>query len=227
MTLARVVVGRSTKSVAGRTCRMKQEILRKSIHLTSLLIPFGYKYWLGYDKQAALLWIGGVFCVFFAYEHLRKGDGAVGKVLHKHFAVILREHEKSGSLAGSFYLLVSCIFCVGFFSGEVAFLSLSFLSLGDSLAALVGKRFGKIRLGDKSLEGSLACFAGCLILVYFFADRGLAPELWLFWWTCTGGALAATLAELIPTKVDDNLKMPVVASLVMTMVLKIGGQFCS
>ncbi len=206
---------------------MKKEILRKSIHLTSLLIPFGYKYWLGYDKKIALMWISGVFFVFFAYEYLRRSEGEIGKWLNRHFSVILRDHEKSGGLAGSFYLLVASVFCVGLFPGEIAFLSLSFLSLGDTLAALIGKKFGKIKLGDKSLEGSLACFAGCLVLVYFFADRGLASGQWLFWWVCIAGALAATIAELVPTKVDDNLKMPVVASVVMVVVLKIGGQFCS
>ena len=206
---------------------MKKEILRKSIHLSSLLIPFGYKYWLGYDKQLALLWISGVFFIFFVYEYLRRTKGKLGKMLNKYFDIFLRDHEKSGSLAGSFYLLVACVFCVGFFPGEIAFLSLSFLSLGDTLAALVGKKFGKIKLGDKSLEGSLACFAGCLVLVYLFADRGLTPEQGLFWWVCIAGVLAATIAELVPTRVDDNLKMPVAAALVMIVILKIGGQFCS
>ena len=165
-----------------------------------------------------------MFAIFFVYEYLRRGDGKIGKWLHKCFGLILRDHEKSGGLAGSFYLLVGCVTCVLFFSGEVAFLSLGFLSLGDSLAALIGKRFGKIRLGKKSLEGSLACFLGCMVLVYFFADRGIAAQQWLFWATCTSGALAATIAELIPGKIDDNLKMPIAAGVVMMLVLRIGGQ---
>ena len=144
---------------------MKQELLRKTIHLCSLLIPFGYKYWFGYDKPAALFWLAIVFAVFFAYEYLRRTKGKMGKLLNRWFGMVLRDHEKAGSLAGSFHLLVASAVCILFFSGEVAFLSLSFLSLGDSLAALIGKKFGKIRLGAKSLEGSLACFLGCLALV--------------------------------------------------------------
>ncbi len=204
---------------------MKQELLRKTIHLCSLLIPFGYKYWFGYDKPAALFWLAIVFAVFFAYEYLRRTKGKMGKLLNRWFGMVLRDHEKAGSLAGSFHLLVASAVCILFFSGEVAFLSLSFLSLGDSLAALIGKKFGKIRLGAKSLEGSLACFLGCLALVYFFADRSFVASQWLFWTACSGGALAATIAELIPGRFDDNLKMPIAAGVVMMIVLRVGGQF--
>ncbi len=204
---------------------MKQEILRKSIHLSSLLIPFGYKYWLDYDKKVALFWIAVVFAVFFGYEFLRRRDCKIGRWLDDIFGHILRDHEKSGGLAGSFYLLVSCLVCVIFFSGEVAFLSLSFLSLGDSLAALIGKKFGRIKLGKKSLEGSLACFFGCLAIAYFFASRSLAGGLCGFWTVCASGAFAASVAELIPTKIDDNLKMPIAAGVVMSLLLRIGGQF--
>ena len=36
--------------------------------------------------------------------------------------------------------------------------ALFFLFLGDAAAALVGKSMGRIRIGEKTLEGALGCF---------------------------------------------------------------------
>ena len=202
---------------------MRNEICRKLIHLSSLGIPFGYKYWLGYDKPLALFWIFLVFFLFFAYEYLRKLDNKFGLFLNKYCGFILREHEKKGKLAGSFYLLISSIVCVIFFRGEIAFLALSFLGIGDTFAALIGKKFGKVKIGKKSLEGSLACFIGCMTCVYFFGDRGIASSTTFFWMICCLGALVATVVELVSGKLDDNLKMPLATAIVLAIGFNIGG----
>ena len=202
---------------------MKNEICRKLVHLTSLGIPFGYKYWLDYNKPWALFWILLVFSLFFAYEFLRSSESKFGLFLNRYFGFILRDHEKKGKLAGSFYLLISCIVCVVFFQGEVAFLALSFLGIGDTVAALIGKKFGRIKIGNKSLEGSLSCFVACLGCVYFFGNRGVAPSEMLFWTICCLGALVATVTELVPGKLDDNLKMPLATAVVLAIGFNIGG----
>ena len=97
--------------------------------------------------------------------------------------------------------------------------------LGDAVAALVGISMGKIKLGAKSLEGSVACFIMCLLLFYAVfpwlpglldAWQGRLPPL-----ITLSTALVITVFELIPLKIhpkitiNDNLAVPVIAAFVM------------
>ena len=48
-------------------------------------------------------------------------------------------------------------------------LALLFMSVGDTVAALVGQQFGKIKIGDKTIEGFAGAFFSCLAISYFFS----------------------------------------------------------
>ncbi len=98
--------------------------------------------------------------------------------------------------------------------------SLVFLSVGDSAAALMGRKFGRTPLvSGRTLEGSLSALLSCLLvsipLMHLSAAQGwkLSPTGLL------AGALAATLAELFEVPLDDNLRIPVFAGLVMELVV--------
>jgi dolichol kinase len=94
---------------------------------------------------------------------------------------------------------------------DIVIASLWFLALGDAAAALVGRSIGHIRIGDKSLEGSAACFLACWAAGMFFLDSpgGKIPE-------AAVGAFTAALLEALPMPLDDNLWIPTVAGLVLT-----------
>jgi dolichol kinase len=112
---------------------------------------------------------------------------------------------------GATYLLFSSMLCVAFFEAQIAFAAIAFLSIGDTFAALIGIHFGKRKfLGmSKSLEGSLACFLSTFIFGLFFLNHPLLAFT---------GAVAASIAELIDVKVDDNVKIPLISGIVMTLV---------
>jgi dolichol kinase len=127
------------------------------------------------------------------------------------FDSVIRAAEKKKPLAGSSYLWLSAFLSVLVFTKPVAVLSLLFLMLGDTAAALVGRRWGRIMLfPGKSLEGSLACWGVCLAAGALFS---LVP-----WWTLLIGATAATLTELLPDRFDDNLTLPLVSGMLMTIL---------
>ncbi|MDR7465613.1 MAG: hypothetical protein QN209_13125, partial [Armatimonadota bacterium] len=73
-------------------------------------------------------------------------------------------------------------------------------------------RWGRVRLGDKSAEGSLACLAVCLVLAAG-ATRwlDLRPAVALV------GVVAATAVELAPVPPADNLTMPLAAAGAMAL----------
>ena len=89
-----------------------------------------------------------------------------------------------------------------------------FMSVGDSAAAFVGQRYGRIPIGKKSLEGTLACFFACLLLTL---PSGLTLPL-----AVTGAAVAA-ITELIPKPLlNDNLAIPVFSGAAMTLLMAAG-----
>jgi len=87
-------------------------------------------------------------------------------------------------------------------------LALFFLAFGDTLAALVGMRFPFIKIGNKTLSGSLACFITCLF-IGIILDFEISSEIILI------GAFTATIVELISIKINDNILIPVFSGCAM------------
>lgn len=131
------------------------------------------------------------------------------RIFFKLVGILLRKHEID-NFTGATYMMISALICIGFFPNEIAVVSLSFLAIGDTLAALIGIPFGKRKIlnTSKSLEGSLACFTGCFIFGLLFLNPTVA----------FAGAIAATIAEFSRIPVDDNVKIPIVSGLVMSFV---------
>lgn len=186
-----------------------KETLRKSIHLSSLVIPFAYRYLLDFNRKLMFFLILTAFIVMLIVEFHRFWQKSFRRTFWRMFGLVLRRHEVR-DFTGATYLIFAAMVCVAFFEPIVAFCAMAFLSLGDTFAAMVGINFGKRKIGhlNKSLEGSLACFASCFIFGLFFAGHPL---------TAFTGALAATLAELSSLPIDDNVEMPIFSGLVMTI----------
>lgn len=186
------------------------ETLRKSIHLSSLVIPLGYRYLLLYNRRLGFTLLLYALIVSLVIEFNRFWQRSFRKTFHRIFGMILRRHELK-DFTGATYLIFASLLCVAFFEPRIAAASIAFLSIGDTFAALIGINFGKRRFSrnNKSLEGSLACFVSCLIFGLWWL-----PNPWL----ASTGALAATAAELGNIPLDDNITIPLTAGLVMTIV---------
>mgnify|MGYP000866491443 FL=1 len=182
------------------------ETLRKSIHLSSLLIPFGYRYILGYNRRVAFVMLLAALVISLVIEFNRFWQRSFRKTFHRIFGLILRKHELK-DFTGATYLLVASLLCVAFFDEPIAAVSIAYLSIGDTFAALIGMNFGKHN--HKSMEGSLACFVSCAIFGLWWQANP---------WQAIVGALAATAAELSNVALDDNIKIPLASALAMTLV---------
>ena len=183
-----------------------KELLRKSIHVSSISIPLFYRYVMNYDKQNSLLILLSLAVVSISVEYFRLENRSFRKLFYAAFGIMLRKHELR-NFSGASFLLTASIFCIAFFPKDIAFLSMSFLSIGDTFAALIGISFGKRKFTfvKKSLEGAIACFVSTFIFALFYIN----PVIAFF------GALGATVAELINLPVDDNVRIPVISGLVM------------
>jgi len=192
-----------------------KETLRKSIHLFSLVIPFGYRFILKDNRKLMFYVMLAALAIMLVIEFYRFWQKSFRKTFWWIFGLMLRRHELR-DFTGATYLLFSAMLCVAFFEPVIVFFALSFLALGDTFAAMVGINMGRRKVGNgkKSLEGSLACFVVCFSYALLF---GLHPDFYLHPVVAFTGALAATLAELSRLPVDDNVEMPLVSALAMTL----------
>lgn len=186
------------------------ETLRKSIHLSSMVIPLSYRYLLGFNRRLGFALLLGALVISLVIEFHRFWQRSFRKTFHRVFGMILRKHEMR-DFTGATYLLFSSMLCVAFMNPYIASAAIAFLSLGDTFAALVGINLGRRKFisGNKSLEGSIACFVACFIFGLLWLQNPLLA---------LGGALAATLAELSRIPLDDNILVPLGSGLVMTLM---------
>ena len=199
---------------------MFEELKRKSIHLIGLLIPICYYF---VDRQGfyfinsrvtAIIILFTLTIVYFSIELLRFANSRFQRLFLNHLSGLLRSHERRKITATGYYL-ISASLSVLLFEKELAIACLSFLVLGDMFAALVGMQWGRTKIiAKKSLEGSLACLGICLAIGLFVA--------WLFHFNpriIFIGAFTATVVELLPLGIDDNLTIPLISGLVMQLLI--------
>jgi dolichol kinase len=188
------------------TILYRDELLRKTIHLTSLSIPVVY-YFISSETAAIILAIlAGIALMIDLTRYFSPG---VGKIFYKIFGFLLREHEideKKRNLNGATYVLISALIGVLIFPKVIFITAFSILIISDSLAALVGRKFGRTKFLSKSFEGTLAFFISACIVILFTPKIGNFPEEFLIGFA---GALVGALVENLSFKlIDDNLSIP-------------------
>jgi dolichol kinase len=100
------------------------------------------------------------------------------------------------------------------FDKPIAIAAIAFIIVGDTLAALIGRKYGRHRFfNGKSWEGSAACFAGTLVVAVFTPGLG--------WPVALIGAVVAAVVEALPLGTDDNVTVPILSGLAMTLAARI------
>ncbi len=188
---------------------IENEYKRKAIHLLALSIPLGYYF---IPQRTALLLLIAVTFLSIAFDTIRILELPGHRALNYLFGPMLRDHEEA-DLTGGSYILFAAVISVFLFSKSVALAAISFIILGDICSALIGRKYGIVAFGDKTLEGSLGFFLACLLVVVIVPELSLLIGL--------AGAAVATLVEAIDLKIDDNLTVPVISGVVMELLLKI------
>ncbi len=161
-----------------------------------------------------LTYFSGIMTVL---EVLRRvAPGSYG-VMVKYSKGILK--EKAGFLLGTSNFLIANLFCIIFFSKSIAIASLVFLTYGDAMATIIGKKYGKIRFfKGKSLIGMGAFFVTCLILGI---GMKFLPGIELGFLVIIIGAGVAAVVEVLPIPLDDNLTVAPITCIVMELLARI------
>jgi dolichol kinase len=191
---------------------IKLEMKRKAIHLGMLIIPL----WI-YFVPNPIRNIGLIIATFstIVLDILRLSDPRLKKFFLRFFRSLIRRHEER-HLLGSTYFMVASLISSLIFDETIAISALLFLVIGDMAAAVVGKKFGRSRYWGKSIEGSTACLASCLLIG--FAMQALLDADGL---AMVFGAIVATIAEAVPAPMDDNMRVPILSGIVMQIVVNL------
>lgn len=191
------------------------EARRKALHFLFILLPLELLYgWLPWPRGKAdwRLCLIVLTLAAIALDVIRIHDHRVRRFFTRFVGELLRDHEHF-SLLGSTYLLIAALLAVEIFPRPVAAAALGFTILGDGVAALVGRGIGRTRFFGKSLEGAAGGLAACLAWACFLAATGALP-----WSVVLVGAGVASLVELLPIPLDDNLAITLFAGYVMKLL---------
>lgn len=189
------------------------ELLRKGLHLLTLVVPIGLL-WFGRPVMLALLIPLTLLSLAAAYALVR--SSGFHAFIYRRFAGMMRAEEspKLGdplTLNGAVWVLIASVLTIVLFPPTIAAAALIIFLVGDAFAALVGRPLGRTRLGrtGKSLEGTLAFIATAFVSTLPVPD--------LTWPTILIGALVGAGAELLPGPINDNLRIPLLAGLAMLL----------
>lgn len=200
-----------------REKRVFRELSRKSFHLIGLLIPMifymGLKFQLLNQLQCIMI-MGTLTLCLYIVEILRVTSLSFRRWYCTSFGSVMRAAERDETtvkLTGMSFFFTGNTLAMILFPPSIATAASLYLVLGDLVAAIVGISYGQIKIGRKSLEGSLAMLCTCCLIGFV-----------LFWhvhlaeYVIVVGAIAATLTELLmPNWIDDNLSIPIVSGIVL------------
>ncbi|HDS01438.1 MAG TPA: hypothetical protein ENO22_15105 [candidate division Zixibacteria bacterium] len=190
-----------------------EEAMRKAVHVFSIVIPVCYLF-LPRSIMLVVLLIASSVAVTIDLSRIT-GLALWSKFLVKVLGSMIRPKEKEG-FTGASYILSTDFLVILLFDKPVAIAAIAYIALGDTAAAMVGRRWGFHRYGDKSIEGSLAFFivtAGAGIGFHYLYP-GALPVI-----AAVAGAAVATIVEAMTVRSDDNMTVPIVSGLFMQILI--------
>ena len=193
------------------TTTLAGELLRKLIHLFSIIVPLAYFF---YIKDKILMTIILIILTLIALiiEYARRNQkNKIGYFFQKYIKSILRPNEKRGCFTGATWMLIGYTITVLTFENDVAVLALLFLSIGDSCAGIFGRIFPFGKVWNKSIFGSFVGLISCIIFGIVI-NTALPVEVIFF------GAISGMFIEIIPLKIDDNFSIPIFSGFMMQVL---------
>ena len=200
-------------AVTNAPLSLRHEFLRKGLHLAAAAFPVAYS--LGASRGALEAALSVTVALALLTEALRRSSPAFGAAFDGAFGTLTRGHEKR-SITGATWLAISCLVAVAVFSRSAAIAALWCATVGDPAATIAGRLWTLTRpkhspdAARKTLVGSLAC-----ALVSFVGVWSLAGYPPVF---AAVIAAAAALAEAMPIRLDDNIRVAGAAGIIAQLL---------
>ncbi|TET57668.1 hypothetical protein E3J51_02605 [Candidatus Bathyarchaeota archaeon] len=197
------------KGTYGSRCRLpsRNESIREIIHSIGFLAAFASVY-MGVVEIASLLLLMAV--IYAASEFVRIQWKSIPLISYVTLNASTSS-ERHEFVATPIFLALGVVLSLLLFPVPVNYASIAIVTLGDSAASIFGRLFGNTLIPfnkGKSLEGSLGGF----IFAFLGAACFLNPIQALI------GAAAGMLVELLPLPINDNLSIPLVTGVLLTLL---------
>jgi dolichol kinase len=150
---------------------------------------------------------------FWVLEGLRHVSDPARRFLLWIFRHIAHPHERHRINSATYFVTGLTILGL-LFEPMLCGVAVAVLGVGDPTAAWFGRRYGRTRLvANRTLEGTIAFFvaatlAALAVMAIFHGDVAWSRRLLI----AVGAALPAAITELVSTRVDDNLSIPLAAA---------------
>ncbi len=187
------------------------ELKRKTVHLTSIIIVLTYYY---FGKQVVLSLLIVFLILILELEYFRIEWGQKLPLVHGLFRT-----KEADRLGGHVFLAIGSIIAIAVFPKEIASAAVLMTTFGDASAAIFGKAFGRTwipGLKDRAIEGCAAEFMADVIIGWIFLPGWIAILVM---------AGTATVVETLTNKMDDNLLIPLFSGFNGQLALFIIGYF--
>jgi glycerol-3-phosphate acyltransferase PlsY len=163
------------------------------------------------NKKNTLYLVGGITLFFLLIDFVR--------LIYRKFNILLfktkeifksKEYKKFSSIT---MFLAACFLTFLLFEKTIATFAVTFIIFGDFFSKYFGMKFGRVKIFDKTFEGSLAFFNACLLSGFV-----LLHYLNLSWPVFLCGAFVATIVEILPFGIDDNFSVAIMSGSVMYLL---------
>ncbi|MGD9899162.1 MAG: diacylglycerol/polyprenol kinase family protein [Calditrichaceae bacterium] len=186
---------------------LSAEIKRKLIHISISVLPLMYIFLLSRNQ---ILLISIVLSVgFLSADLLRIYSNRAGKYFLLIFSGLLRDEEAGKKITGATWLFTGITLTIALFPKEIAVPAILIATLADPVAALTGKSFGSLRIKNKTVEGSIGFFLTAVVILLIYQGAN---------WVAPAMAFILTLVELFPAGLNDNLTLPLMTAILLTLL---------
>jgi dolichol kinase len=188
---------------------LRREILRKSVHLASILVP-PLSGILGKPLIISLLAFVSLLYALSEFLRVRKKSWMVSSSFSRIYYPLLREDEVSkGPAMAPLYLSLGVIICLTIFPEPIGYASIAIVSLGDGLGGLerILRGYGKNPSAIDRLRSSSLSFAAALMGASFFVSPLSA------FFAVLLAAFLEAFSRCQTRKIDDNLAVPIASAL--------------
>ncbi len=197
--------------------RSDLHLARKLWHIGMGLLGLSFYFIFQYPLKDIIQFLIVFSTLTFAFDLIRLRVPRLNDLVQFFMRPFMRESEKN-SLSGLPFYSLGVTMALILFPERIAVLSVLFLVFADPIASFFGILFGRDKiLPNKSLQGSLAAFAVCYILSMVYGMHYSNPNINLLTFSLLAGLIGA-VSELCSRFVDDNLSIPVISGVGLSVV---------
>ncbi len=154
----------------------------------------------------------------FGIDIFRKKYRRMNSIVIKIMGPLMRRSEKEGMTGLPFYAL-GCSLSLYFYDRDIAILSIMFLVFSDPISSFFGVLYGKDKiLPNKSLQGAVAGFFTCYLICLFYTMNTSTIGTHILTFSIISGLIGSSSELISAFNVDDNLTIPVLSGLGMTLL---------